>query len=818
VGANFFLMLTNYLKIAWRNLLKNKIFSFINITGLATGLACFLLIALYVADELSYDRYNEKAGRIFRINSDIRMGGTDLKLAVCSDPMGATLKKDYPQVESFVRFYNSNGSKLIKKGNDYIDEQKVAYADSTLFDVFTLPAVEGNTKTALNEPNTVVITAATAEKYFGSTHAVGKTIETNERNNNLYKVTAVIKDIPTNSHFNFDFIFSMDNVEYGFGNYLSHNFQTYILLKKGTDYKAFEKNFEQVINKYVFPQAKQFMQLSSMDEFKKTGNMLQYHLMPVTDIHLKSDRTAELGVNGNIQYVYIFGSAALFILLIACINFMNLSTARSASRSKEVGIRKVLGTNKKSLIWQFLTESTMMAFIAILIAVLIAGVTIPFFNDVSTKSLSITSLFNYKVLPFLILLPFLVGAMAGSYPAFYLSSFQPIAVLKGKMNAGFKKSNLRSGLVIFQFSISIIFIISVVIVYNQLNFIQTKKLGFNKEQVLILNGTGSLGNNADAFKNEVTKMNGVKNGSFCGYLPVSNSSRNDNTYSTEAVMTNKNGFNMQTWNVDYDYLNTLGMEIIKGRNFSREFGSDSTAVIINETTAKILGYDNPIGKKVYTFDNMMPPTSISYTIIGVVKNFHFESLRQQVGPLCFRMGYNKWATAFKISTSDINGLVKNIESKWKSMAPGMPFSYKFLDEAFDNMYRAEQRVGKIALAFAILTILIACLGLFGLATYMGEQRTKEIGVRKVLGATISNLVSMLSKDFLKLVLVAALVAFPFAWLIMHQWLQDFAFKVDLSWWVFILAGAGALLIAFLTISFQAIKTATANPVKSLRTE
>lgn len=797
--------------------MKNKVFSFINIAGLAIGLSCFLLIALYVSDELSYDRYNKNAGRIYRVNSDIRFGGTDLKLSVSSDPMGATLKKDYPQVEEFVRIYASTGSKLIKKGNEFIDEQKVAHADSTLFDVFTLPAIAGDTKNALNEPNTVVISESTAKKYFGNTQVVGKIIETNASENKLYKITAVIKDIPSNSHFNFDFIFSMDNVEYGYGNYLSHNFQTYILLKNGTDHKAFNKNFDQVIEKYIFPQAKQFMQLSSMDDFKKSGNKLEYHLMPLTDIHLQSDRFPELGVNGNLQYVYIFSAVALFILLIACINFMNLSTARSAGRAKEVGIRKVLGTGKRSLIWQFLTESTMMVFIALVIAILIAWLVMPFFNEVSTKSLSMLSLVNYKVLPFLLLLPFIVGALAGTYPAFFLSSFQPIAVLKGKINAGFKKSTLRSGLVVFQFFISIVLIIGVTIVYNQLNYIQTTKLGFNKDQVLIINGTGALDRSAAVFKDEVAKMSGIKSASFSGYLPVRNSARSDNTFSTQAVMDANNGFNMQNWNIDYDYLNTLGMELVKGRNFSREFGSDSTAIIINETAALLLGEGDPIGKKLYTSDND-PTNRISYTVIGVVRNFHFESLRETIGPLCLRMGNSNWATAFKVTTSDIKGLVKKVESKWRAMAPAMPFSYQFLDESFDEMYRAEQRVGKIALAFSILTIFIACLGLFGLAIYMSEQRIKEIGVRKVLGASVSNLVTMLSKDFIKLVAIGAVIAFPVAWWFMHKWLQDFAYRIDISWWVFVVAAVIALFIALLTVSFQAIRAALANPVKSLRTE
>jgi putative ABC transport system permease protein len=810
-------MLKNYLKVAWRNIVKNRTFSIINVAGLAIGLACFILIAMYVMDEISYDKYNVKADRIYRVNSDIRFGGTDLKLAVCSDPMGATLKKDYPQVEQYTRIYASSGSKLIKKGDVFINEERVAHADSTFFDVFTLPAISGNTNTALNEPNTVVITESSAKKYFSTVDAVGKTIETNDNNKTVYKVTAVIKDIPRNSHFNFDFIFSMDNVDYGWGNYLSHNFQTYVLLKPGTDYKAFEQNFIQVIDKYILPQAKQFMQVSSMDEFRKTGNKLEYSLMPLTDIHLRSERFPELGVNSSIQYVYIFSAVAIFILLLACVNFMNLSTARSANRAKEVGIRKVLGTEKKSLISQFLTESTLMVFIGLLLAIALVWLSVGYFNNISGKSLSIATLFQPGYLLFLLLLPIVVGAMAGVYPAFFLSSFRPIAVLKGKINKGFSRNYFRSSLVVFQFFTSIVLIIGTIVVFRQLNFIQNKKIGFNKDQLLVINGTGALGNGQDAFKNEVAKMSGVKAASFAGYLPVSNSSRNDNTFSTETVMNEKNGFNMQVWNIDYDYIPVMGMEMLKGRNFSPDFGGDSSGLIINEATAKVIGFDDPIGKKLYTTDGNAGNTQ-ALTIVGVVKNFNFESLRQNISPLCFRLGYNKWATAFKVSAADVQSLIKNIEAKWKTMAPGMPFNYQFLDEAFDNMYRAEQRIGKVALSFAILAIFIACLGLFGLATYMAEQRTKEIGVRKVLGASVSNIVSMLSKDFAKLVLVAAIIAFPVAWWAMNKWLQDFAYRINIGWWIFIVAAAITLLIALCTVIFQAVKAAIANPVKSLRTE
>lgn len=809
-------MIKNYFKIAFRNLWKNKGFTFINIAGLAIGLACFILIAMYVVDELSYDRFYPNAERTYRVDGDIKFGGNQLKLCVSSDPMGPILKKDYPQVKEYTRVYASEGSKLVRKGNDYLNEDKIVYADSTFFNVFPQKVLSGDTKTALFEPNTVVISETAARKYFSTTNAAGKTIEIDKK---PFKVTAVIKDMPHNSHFHFDFIMSMKNVDYTWNNFLSHNFITYIVLKPGTDYHVFEKNFEQVIEKYVLPQAKQMMTgLTTMADFRKAGNRLEYSLMPVTKIHLYSNRFPELEPNGNIQYVYIFSAVALFILLIACINFMNLSTARSAKRAKEVGIRKVLGTVKKNLIIQFLTESTITAFIALLLALVLSYFTLPLFNNMAAKSMQFVDIFSPTFLPFLIALPVVVGCMAGAYPAFYLSHFKPVAVLKGRINAGFRKSNLRSSLVVFQFFISIFLIIGTVIVYKQLQFIQNTNLGFNKDQVLILNNTDGLEKNISAFKNSVLELQGVKSGTVSGFLPVP-SSRNDNTYSKESVMDPQNALSMQTWTVDEDYIKTMGLQLIKGRNFSRDFGTDSAAFIINEAAASVLGFDNPIGKKIYQNDPSNPEAPpMVYTIIGEVKNFNYESLRQNIYPLGLKLGYSSGNISFKISTTNIKHLIAQIQTKWKTLAPGMPFSYRFLDDAFESMYRAEQRVGEVSMTFSILAIIIACLGLFGLVTYMAEQRTKEIGVRKVLGASVFNLVTMLSKDFLKLVFIAFLIAFPVAWWAMHRWLQDFAYRIKIEWWVFLVAVVIAILIALITVSFQAIKAAVANPVKSLRTE
>ncbi|MFT3750492.1 MAG: ABC transporter permease [Agriterribacter sp.] len=811
-------MFKNYIKIAFRNLAKNKVFSAINIAGLAIGMGCFILIALYVMDELSFDRFNKKGERIYRISSDIKFGGAETRYPFTSDMMGQIFKKDFPEVEDYTRIYTSNGSKLVKKGNQFINEIKVGHADSTFFNIFTLPAIAGDTRTALNEPNTVVITESTAKKYFGTTNAIGKIIETNDNDKTLYKVTAVIKDIPSNSHFNFDFIFSMKNVDYGWGQFMSHNFYTYLLLKPGTDVKAFEKrSLDQYVNKYVLPEANQVMGISSMEDFEREGNKLKYSLTPMLDIHLYSGRPFELSAGGNIQYVYIFSLVAVFILLIACINFMNLTTARSANRAKEVGIRKVLGTDKKSLIAQFLSESTLMAIISTILGIVLVFLSLPLFNNVSGKTMSISYLLTPLFLLFLLALPFMVGLVSGSYPAFFLSSFKPIQVLKGKLKTGGSNSNLRSGLVVFQFVTSIVLIIGTIIIYRQLNYIQSKSLGYSKEQVLIINDAYTLGKNAETFKQEMLQLPGVINGTLSGFLPTP-SNRSDNLFSKSPQADVKNGFTMQEWGVDYDYINTLGMTLIAGRNFSKDFGTDSLAVILNETTAKSLGYDDPVGKPVYSVYNPGSNDTRKYTIIGVVKDFHFESLKRDIGKLGLFLRRSTGLASFKVNAANAPQIIKTAEKQWKALSPQMPFNYKFLNAEFNSVYDAEQRVGKIALSFAVLAIVIACLGLFGLAAYIAEQRTKEIGIRKVLGASATSLVAMLSKDFLKLVVISSVIAFPLAWWSMKNWLQDFAYRINISWWVFVIAGVIAIFIALITVSFQAIKAAMANPVKSLRTE
>lgn len=809
-------MFNNNWKIAYRSLLKNKFFTTLNIVGLAAGLTCFLLITLYVTNELGYDHHNKKADRIFRINTDIVMGGTELVMAVAPDPMPEILKKDYPEIEEYTRIYASSGSKLIKKGTTFLNETLVAHVDSTYFKVFSATAISGDLNTALNEPNTVVVTKSMAEKYFGTTDILGKTLETNDNGSTIYKITGVIEDIPKQSHYRPDFLFSMDNAPYQFGQLLSHNFQTYLLLKDGNKAASLEAKFTDYVMRHVLPAAKQEMQINSMEEFEQAGNKLKYSLMPLTDIHLHSNRFPELAVNGNIQYIYIFSAVAVFILLIACINFMNLSTARSANRAREVGIRKVLGSEKTALIRQFLTESTLLSYLAIFLAFLATALLLPLFNDISGKQFELPDLFNPFFIVLLFLLPLVVGLLAGIYPAFFLSSFQPLQVLKSKFSTGHNKGGLRSTLVVVQFVTSIVLIIGTLVIYRQLNYIQTRNIGFNKDQLLVINNTFALDNQKEGFRNEILKLSGVIGSTNSGFLPVSASSRNDRTFSTQAAMTSSSGLNTQIWGVDENYIPLLGMEMKYGRNFSKEFGTDSSGIIINETIAALMGIENPVGQKLYSGNNGGMTTP--YTIIGVVKNFHFESLKQQIGPVAFWLKPADYSMAFKVNAKNINPLLASIEQTWNKMAPDMPFEYSFLDESFARMYESEQRVGQLAISFAVLTILIACLGLFGLAAFMAEQRNKEIGVRKVLGASVQHIMGLLTRDFIKLVGIAAVIAFPIAWYAMHKWLENFAFKTSIGWWIFFVAGGIAILIALITVGGQALKAAITNPIKSLRSE
>ncbi len=808
-------MLRNYLKIAFRNLLRNKVYSFINIGGLAVGLAACLLIMLFVADELAYDQFNQKANRIYRLNTEVKFGGTEMFSGQSSDLFGPVLKKDYPSLENYVRLLDA-GAYLVKKTNETnnLRETKMLFADSTIFDVFTFPLLVGNTKTALKEPQTMVISQSAAKRYFKTQNPIGQTLTLDNKSD--YRITAIMQDIPNNSYIKVDFLMSLNSLKNEGGSYLSNNFQTFLLLRPDANPKDFEGYFNQIIQKNVAAELYK-MTGSTIKEFEKSGSYYKISMIPLLDIHLKSRYSNELGTKGDIRYVYIFSVVAMFILLIACINFMNLSTARSSKRAKEVGIRKVLGTGRFQLMIQFFAECVLLSVFALVLALVIIDLAMPFFNDLTGKNISILRLLQGKFLIVLALSPLFLGFVAGSYPALFLSSFKPLTALKSHQNP---KSLGRNSLVVFQFVTSIVLIISTIMVYRQINFIQQKNLGFNKNQVLIINDAYALDKKATAFKEEILKLKGVENGSLSGFLPTP-SNRNEGAMWPEGNLDMDKGVQSGQWDIDYDYLKTFGMEIAKGRNFSKDFRTDSSGVILNEAAVKLFGFKNPINKDVsrYKMQNDRTRKIETYQVIGVVKDFHFESLKSNIGALCLFLNPNRGNVSFRLDAkSDMANTIKNIEAKWHIMAPGQPFSYTFMDESFDSVYKTEQRVGKIALVFALLTILVACLGLFGLITFMAEQRSKEIGIRKVLGASVASITTLLSKDLLKLVVIAIVISSPIAYYFMNSWLQDFAYRIAMEWWVFVLAGLAAVFIAMLTVSYQAIKAALMNPIKSLKTE
>jgi putative ABC transport system permease protein len=817
------IMLKNHLTIAFRNLKKQRFYSLINIMGLAIGVASCLVILLYVTHELSYDRHHTDSDRIYRINCEIKFGPNHLNLAVAPAPLADVMRTDFPEVEHAARFW-SDGSMLIKRMDQNIKETEIIYADSSVFNVFTIPFVQGNPKEALKDPYTMVISQKAAAKYFPNENPIGQNLIVENKDN--YKVTGVYQDMPVTSHFNFDVMLALVTTDYNKDqNWLSNNFSTYIKLRPDADYKALEAKFPKTIDTYAGPQAKQALGGDfTMEKFRSSGNKLEWTLMPLTDIHLHSDLTAELGVNSNIAYVYLFGAIALFILAIACINFMNLSTARSSSRAKEVGVRKVLGSLRSHLVRQFLSESILLSVFSFLVAVAVAWLVLPSFNLLSGKELQLP--FQNSVFwGGLVLGALVVGLLAGLYPSFFLSAFRPVNVLKGNLALGMKSGLIRSSLVVFQFSISIVLVIGTISVNRQLGYIQNTKIGFNKDQVIIIKDAYGMGNQLQSFKNEVLKDNRILSGTISGFLPVSGTNRNDNTHWPEGKEpTEENMIALQCWRVDYDYIKTLGMKIKIGREFSNEFPSDSGAVILNEAAQALFGFTkDPIGKKISTFsgdasggfDRDHPK---SFPVIGIVENFHFESLKQNITPLALFLDKSTGLVSFRFQAKDAQDVITTIEKNWKALAPGMPFNYSFLDDDFGRMYTTEQRLGQIFFIFAGLAVIIACLGLFALTAFTAEQRTKEIGIRKVLGASVSSIVVLLSKEFGKLILIAFVIATPIAWLGVDWWLKSYTYKAEIGMSVYLLAGAFALIIAWVTMGYQSIRAASSDPVKSLRSE
>lgn len=825
-NQNTKIMLRNYFLIAVRSLMKHKFYTLINVIGLATGIAACLVIVLFIKSELSYDRHYEKADRIYRVNGEIRFGGNHYKLAVASAPFADAAVQTFPEIEAAVRF-RTRGSYLVKRTEtaDNIKENNVVWTDSTFFKVFSIPVLQGNAQTALAEPNSIAISKRMADKYFPDGNVLGQSIILDNRLN--AKVTAVFQNMPVASHFHYDILIALAGLdEAQQENFLSNNFNTYFLLKPGTDAKALEQKFPVFLEKHVGPQAAAVLGGEfSMEKFKAGGNIWEYTLMPVTDIHLHSDLTAELGPNGDITYVYLFSAIALFILSIACINFMNLSTARSASRAKEVGVRKVMGSLRSHLVRQFLLESILLSITSFIFAIALAYLVLPIFNSLSQKDLYLP-LAEPMFYALLGAASVFIGVLAGLYPSFFLSAFKPANVLKGNVALGMRSGWIRSSLVVFQFVISIFLVIATITVNRQLDYIQNKKIGFEKDQVLVVNDAYALGESIQSFKEEVVKNNFIKSGSISGFLPVSGGWRSDNTYWPEGTEpTEQTMVGMQTWDVDYDYVKTMGMKIIDGRDFSVDFPSDSSGIIMNQSALKFFHFENdPVGKKISTFAGNNPDgspdrnTLKSWTIIGVVEDFHFESLKQNIAPLALFLVKNNGTVIFRFEAVNSQDVISTVEKTWKKLAPGQPFQYSFLDEDFGRMYVTEQRLGKTFAVFASLAIIIACLGLFALTSFTAEQRTKEIGIRKVLGASVSSIVMLLSKEFGKLIIIAFVLATPLAWYAINWWLKSYTYKVEIGILVYAAAGLFAFGVAWITMSYQSIRAARNNPVTSLRSE
>jgi putative ABC transport system permease protein len=808
-------MLKNHFKIALRNLWRNKGFSAINITGLAIGIATCLIIMLYVNNELGYDRFNEKADRIVRVSFHGSVQGQKMNESTVMPPVAQTLKADYSVVEEATRIRDYGTPKLMYGGKSF-REDALAFVDPDFFQVFTLPLIQGDAKTALAEPNTVVITKALAKKYFGKEDPIGKVISFKDEKNAPCKVTGIIDKVPVNSHFHFELFVSMLSLpESKENNWMTSNFYTYLVLKEGYDYKKLEAQLPGVVKKYIGPQLLEAMGMSLTD-FKKKGNDIGFHLQPLTDIHLHSGFQNDLSTGGDIRNVYIFGAIALFMLLIACINFMNLSTAGASKRSREVGVRKVLGSLKSELVKQFLFESILITGIALFLSMVFILLALPAFNNLTGQNLTLSFENHPYLIPGLLLFIVLTGLIAGSYPAFYLSSFKPVAVLKGKFTAGKGSIGLRSGLVVFQFCISVLLIVSTVVVYSQLSYMQNKDLGYNKNQVMILANTWMLGKNQEAFRQQVMNDYRVVSVSGSGFVPAGQSN-NNNFFVSPGQQTTQMVKTLR-YEVDEHYLATLGIQLLKGRNFSKEFGTDSNSVILNEAAVIALGWkqDAAIGKSISRFSKKGEKEV--YTVIGIVHDFHFRPFHERISPLLMVLAPDPGNLIVKIKVKDVAGLTASLEKSWTELGAEDPLSYSFLDERYNSTYKAEQKIGWILGIFAGLTIFVACLGLFGLAKFTAVQRTREIGIRKVLGASVSQVSMMLSKEFVKLVVIACIIAFPLAWWAMSKWLQDFAYRINISWYVFFIAGLAALFIALLTVSFQAVKAAIANPVKSLRTE
>jgi len=809
-------MLRNFLKVSIRNLVRNKTYSLINILGLSIGMACSIIIFLFILDELSYDRYHDNANNIYRVGIDASMQGNQMQGYVTGSPLGRTFVSEVPEViksTRIVRMQFNDSETVVSYGDIKFVEERLFFVDSTYFDMFNVEFISGDSRKVLNSPNMIVITESVGVKYFKNENPVGKSLNIQGCE---YLIQGIIKDCPSNSHIHYDIlasIVSIPNAHYE--TWMSNDMSyTYLLLDKDADSEMVKDKMFKVAKNYIEPELQAVFGVT-MDEFLDAGNSFDYILQPLTDIHLKSHTDYEIEANSNIVYVYVFSIIAFFILFIAIINFMNLSTARSATRTKEVGVRKVIGAVRRSLFYQFLFESIVMSIISLILGMVIIESVLPYFNSFTLKDLSIGYFSNIYVLPSLIILAIMVGLVSGIYSASYLSSSKVLSAIKGKALSGANHSWFRSSLVIFQFSISITLFICTFIIYSQLDLIRNKDIGFEKKNIIVIEKADILENSFNTFCDELESnplIEGVASSStlparlFSG-LPCTIKGDNSNKSFAPRLMS-----------VNYKFADTYNLRIKDGRFFSEDFSTDSFAVVLNEAAVKEFGFDdNVVGKQLVTslYGNIF-----TWNVIGVVKDFNFKSLHQDVGSLIMTSPVVNGTSlvSVRLKSNVSQDIIKFIGDKWKSFESEVPFSYYIMEDEFDNLHSEEFRTGDVFILFSILAIFIACLGLFGLASFMAEQKTKEIGIRKALGASTSKVLTLLITQFTKWVVLANVVAWPLAYFFMKSWLTNFAYRVNMSWWIFIVSAILGLLIAIFTVSFQALKAARNNPVNSLRYE
>jgi putative ABC transport system permease protein len=800
-------MFKNYLKIALRNVRRQKAYAFINIAGLAMGMACCILIVSFISTELSYDRFHKNANQIYRLGIDASLGGNQIFMPISNSPAPPTMVEDYPEVLAAVRI-RPLGKVSIKDRDLEFYEENALYVDKSIFEVFTFPMIKGDPQTALSTAYSMVMTEDTAEKYFGEKDPIGKILKVDNQFD--FTVTGIVENVPKNSHFTFDILCSFETL-YARNRqlmevWLNFNLYTYLLLPEGVDLQELENKFPALIDKHMGP------------ALKAIGGEIEFFLQPITRIHLHSHMENEISANSHVAYVYIFSSIALFILFIACINFMNLATARSTIRAKEVGIRKVVGAERRELIRQFLGESLIYSLFSLLLAILLAHLTLPLFSSLSGRELSIDYFGMPWLIPGLIVMVLVVGFAAGSYPALFLSSFHPARVIKGSLRAGATNSRFRSILVVGQFVISISLIIATGIILNQLRFMKNKDLGFDQKNIIVVRTSeGDARESIDSIKEEFKRIPGVMSAGLTSQVPGREANVSpfvpEGFSATEAQL-------MKNIAVDQDFIPTMGIKIIAGRNFSKEFGTDvANAIIINETAAEKFGWDNPIGKKIEDFSGEEIEDRSARTVVGVIKDIHMSSLHSLIMPLHIRNeSDNLDLITLRLNPGNVGGTLDLLRNKWRELYPNQSFDYYFFDDSWQSLYESEDRLSRIFSSFTIFAIFIASLGLFGMASFTAEQRTKEIGIRKVLGASVTGVVVLLAKDFLKLVILANVIAWPVAYFALRKWMQSFAYQEGVGIWVFVLTAILAIGIALLTVSFQSIKAAVSNPIDAIKYE